>query len=282
MKTAIIIPAHNEENYIRLCLEAYISQTIKPDLLLVVDDNSTDDTAEIVASYSRLHPWIRGVHFTSESVHQPGAKVVNAFNYGKSKLKDDFDLIGKFDADIILPPNYFETVGKAFEQDPKLGLCSGLLFIEKGQEWFYESIASRSHVRGPVKLYRKTCLNAMGGLRAGLGWDTADTFLLRLHGFEMKTLPELKIKHLRPTGASYSGATAIKQGVAYRSMRYGIIISLLAALKMAWLKRSAAVVGQSIKGYRKAAREKLSYLVTVEEGRFIRKRRWQMIRRRLF
>ncbi len=282
LKTAIIIPAHNEERYIKTCLENYISQTVKPDMVLVVDDNSQDNTYAIVTSIGELHPWIKCAKYDSEAVHRPGAKVVNAFNYGMSLLGDEYDLIGKFDADVLLPENYFERVIQSYNQDPELGLCSGLLYIEQDDKWIYESIANRTHVRGPVKLYLNKCMKAMGGLRPGLGWDTADTFLVELHGYKMKTLPELKVKHLRPTGASYQGSLAIKQGMAYHNMRYGLMIAFLASLKMAWTKRSLKVIWQSLRGYFRALRDKLPYLVTSEEGRFIRKRRWKMIGQKLF
>jgi hypothetical protein len=282
LRTAIIIPAHNEESFIRACLKNYISQTVRPDLVLVVDDNSSDDTCGIVLSIGKLYPWIRCIQFDSEAMHRPGAKVVNAFNFGMSSLEDEFDLIGKFDADILLPEIYFENVLKAFEQDPELGLCSGLLYIEQDNKWTYESISNPTHVRGPVKLYRNDCLKAMGGLRAGLGWDTADTFLVRYYGFRIKILPELKVKHLRPTGTAYQSSAAFKQGIAYRNMRYGLMIAFLASLKMAWKKRSIKVIWQSLRGYFHAASEKLPYLVTKEEGRFIRKQRWSMLGQKLF
>jgi glycosyltransferase involved in cell wall biosynthesis len=282
LKTAIIIPAYNEERYIKTCLENYISQTVKPDLVLVVDDNSEDNTQQIVDSIGELHPWIRCVRYSSEAKHRPGAKVINAFSYGMSLLGDEFELIGKFDADILLPENYFDVVFQAFDQDPELGLCSGLLYIKQDDKWLYESIANRTHVRGPVKLYRKNCIRAMGGLRPGLGWDTADTFLVELHGYKMKTLPELKVKHLRPTGSSYHSSMAVKQGMAYRNMRYGLMIAFLAALKSAWTRRSLKVIWQSLRGYFGAAKDKLPYLVTSAEGRFIRKRRWKMIGQKLF
>lgn len=282
MKTVVIIPAHNEENYIRSCLDAYLSQTVKPDLLLVVDDNSSDQTALIVAEYGRENQWIQLVRYDSAAVHQPGAKVVRAFNYGLSQLNEKFEFIGKFDADIILPENYFEIVLKEFEKNPKIGLCSGLLYIKKGTDWIYEAIANKSHVRGPIKLYRISCFDAIGGLRSGIGWDTADVLLAQYYGFEIKTIPQLKVKHLRPTGASYSRTSAVIQGKAYYGLRYGVVISLLASLKMSWYKRSIALIWQSLQGYFQASRQRSQTLVTEAEGRFIRKYRWKKIWNSLF
>ena len=237
MKIGIVIPAHNEELYLVRCLESFISQTVRPQKLVVVNDNSTDGTAEIVTRYIVDHPWIHLVHLKSTAKHQPGAKVVHAFNFGHKALGENFELVGKFDADIVLPSNYFELILEHFDKNPRLGLCSGLLYIKKDSQWAYESISDKSHVRGPVKLYRKECLTAIGGLRSGLGWDTADEILAQYYGYETETISQLQVKHLRPTGSIYSRSTSIKQGRAHHNLRYGFTLSLLAALKMAVKKR---------------------------------------------
>ena len=281
MKIGIVIPAHNEELFLVRCLESFISQTIRPQKLVVVNDNSIDGTAEVVTRYIIDHPWIQLVHLKSSAAHQPGAKVVHAFNYGRAALGDDFELVGKFDADIVLPLNYFERMAEQFRKNHKLGLCSGLLHIKKDQHWAYESISDRSHVRGPVKLYRKACLSAMGGLRSGLGWDTADEILAQFYGYETKTLAELQVKHLRPTGSIYSNSPYKKQGQAHHNLRYGFTLSMLAALKMAVKKRAIAVFTGSISGYIEAKRAALPPIVSEEEGRFIRKYRWKNIRKAL-
>ena len=282
MKTGIIIPAHNEEFFIIRCLESFISQTVRPQKLVVVDDNSSDATAEIVSRYIIDHPWIQLLRLKSNAQHQPGAKVVEAFSHGYTRLEPDFDLVGKFDADIILPPNYFELLEEEFRQDPKLGLCSGLLYIKKGDQWEYEAIANKTHVRGPVKLYRKNCLEAMNGLRPGLGWDTADEILAEYYGYTSKTVAELKVKHLRPTGSVYTKTSSKKQGQAHFLMRYGFMISLLAALKMAFRKKSISELIQSLAGYLEAKKSGIVPLVDESEGRFIRQYRWKKIRKSLF
>ena len=282
MKTAIIIPAHNEETCVGLCLDSFVSQIQRPDTLLVVDDHSSDKTPEIVREYALKHPWIQLYSADSSSERQPGAKVVEAFNFGLSKLNVEYDLVGKFDADIILPEEYFSSVIRAFTEDPKLGLCSGLLYVQADGQWVYEAIASRSHVRGPVKLYRRSCLDAMNGLRAGLGWDTADALLAEYNGFNTKTLDGLKVKHLRPTGAMYKKKSSFNQGLSYYGLRYGWFISLLAAFKMAYYKRSPSVIWESLQGYFHARKTNSPRLVSQEEGRFIRKYRWKNIKSALF
>ena len=66
-------------------------------------------------------------------------------------------LFYKFDADIIFPDNYLEHVQQVFQDNSQYGLVGGLLYIERDGEWVYEGILIKSHVRGPMKAYRKEC-----------------------------------------------------------------------------------------------------------------------------
>jgi glycosyltransferase involved in cell wall biosynthesis len=52
MNYYIVIPAHNEEAFISLTLQSLISQTHLPSKVVVVNDNSTDKTAEIVLAFA--------------------------------------------------------------------------------------------------------------------------------------------------------------------------------------------------------------------------------------
>lgn len=51
MKISILIPAHNEEKNIAACIKSCLNQSRKADEILVVNDGSTDSTAEILASF---------------------------------------------------------------------------------------------------------------------------------------------------------------------------------------------------------------------------------------
>ncbi len=272
------MPAHNEAQYLQRCLDSFLAQTRKPDLLLVVDDSSTDRTSEIVQTYCAEHPWIRLVRKSSDPGHKPGAKVVRAFRYGLDQVREPFGFIGKFDADIALPPDYFERVLRAFDSRPKLGMCAGLLYLERNGKRIYEPIADRSHVRGPIKLYSAGCFKAIGGLRPAIGWDTADVLLARYHGFETITLPELEVVHLRATGQAYSAARARLQGAALYNLRYDTGLLLLSSLKMAWKRRKPLMPLRHLQGYLRARRNGPPGLLTAEEGRFARQWRWQQIR----
>lgn len=280
-RLAIIIPAHNEAEYLGRCLASFARQTRVPDQLIVVDDHSTDRTGAIARAFAEQHPWARVVRHTSSAEHQPGPKVVRAFQFGIRQLEGSFTHVGKFDADVVLPEDYFERVLQAFAGNPSLGMCAGHLYIPSGSEWVYENIAKPSHIRGPIKCYSKACYEAIGGLRPFMGWDTADVLLARYHGFEAQTLPGLQAQHLRPTGGAYSVSHARRQGEALYHLRYGLLLAVLAATKMAWKRGNLRVLVHTLGGYFHARRNPTDRMLSMAEGRFARQYRWKGIRARL-
>ncbi len=281
MRISIIIPAHNEASYLSACLDSFADQTLIPEEVIVVDDNSSDTTFKIASDYAKKFSWISVLQRSSVDEHIPGKKVVDTFNFGLQHVSD-YDLIGKFDADIILPPNYFESILNHFQSNWKLGMCSGLLYIKKDDDWVYEAIADKNHIRGPIKLYHKACFNKIEGLRPGVGWDTVDVLLAKYHGFETNTDASLKVKHLRPTGHGYSSQNHQAKGEALYKMRYGIVLTKIAALKMALQSKSITLYLLVIFGYLKSVIQQHSKFITKEEGIFIRKYRWKGILSKLF
>ena len=257
MQVSIIIPFHNEATHIERTLNSFVAQHRRPDVLLLVDDSSTDESPKIAAEFAQAYPFIELIHRSGDHSKSPGAKVIQAFNFGLSTLKE-YDLIGKFDADILLPPNYFETCIRAFEQQPDLGMYSGLLYVKRNDQLQYEAIANFDHVRGPLKLYSKSCFQAIGGLISCLGWDSIDTLLAEARGFSVETNPGLIVEHMRPTSDEYATKDYyLKRGESYYQIGYDLFISLMSALKMAWRKRSLSLFILLLRGYSRASQKGL-------------------------
>ena len=281
MRIAVIIPAYNEADLIAKTLDSLLAQSYKAEIIIVVDDGSTDDTPKIIASYSEKHPEIQLVEKNSEAAHLPGSKVVQAFNYGLKHLKSDYDLLCKFDADLIFPADYLKTVTQAFEQNPKLGMYGGFCYVERNGSWELENLTNKDHIRGALKCYRKACFEAIGGLKTAMGWDTLDELLAQYHGWEVATNTSLQVKHLKPTGHTYSAKAKYKQGEAFYGMRYGFLLTGIASAKLAMRKKSLRLFKNYLSGYLRAKQKHLPFLVSEKEGVFIRKLRWKKIREKL-
>jgi glycosyltransferase involved in cell wall biosynthesis len=109
---SIVIPACNEERYIKACLDAIAAQTIKPDEVIVVDNNSTDKTIQIAKDYK----FVKILHEPRQ--HQVFAQATG-FNAASS------DILGRIDADSILSTDWVAQVKKIFTNEPNTVAITG-------------------------------------------------------------------------------------------------------------------------------------------------------------
>jgi glycosyltransferase involved in cell wall biosynthesis len=282
MKIYIIIPAHNEAKYISKTLDSLLNQSFKATKILVVDDSSTDDTLAVLKSYSESNEAISCITKPSVGGHNPGSKVIEAFNFGLQQLDDSYDIICKYDADLIFPSNYLEAVVGTFQESSKIGMAGGFCYIEKNGEWTLENLTNKDHIRGALKAYTKSCFSKIGGLKSAMGWDTVDEIIAQYHGFQIVTLENLHVQHLKPTGNKYAKKAGLKQGEAFYRMRYGSFLTQVAALKLAFKKHSIYYYFECISGYKLAKKNKAPFLLSQEEGEFLRTLRKKGIRKKLF
>ena len=282
MNYYIIIPTYNEEKFISLTLQSIVEQTVLPSKVVVVNDGSTDKTVEIVNSFVEKYSFISVVNKSSDAIHLPGSKVIQAFQKGLETLDDNYDIIVKIDADLIFPSNYFETIIKHFQSDERIGMVGGFCYIEKNGDWILENLTDKDHIRGALKAYKKEAFKEIGGLKPAMGWDTVDELLCKFYNWKVVTDESLHVKHLKPTGASYNKAARYKQGEAFYSLGYGFFITAIASLKLAMRKGKPLLFMDYIKGFWKAKAAKKPLLVTNEQAKFIRNYRWKKIKEKLF
>lgn len=278
----LVIPIHNEDAFLESTLNCIINQTLLPKKVILVNDNSTDSSETIINRFCSENSMFQKLTIVSSTDHMPGSKVINAFNKGKALLDENFDFISKLDADIILPENYFEAIALHFNNNTRIGVCGGFIYEQHNSgQWILNHPMDKDHVRGAIKAYSKSCFKAIGGLKNVMGWDTVDELLSRFHGFITHTDPSLMVKHLRPTGKAYNAKAKRLQGKAMYTMRYGFTITCIASLKMAWKNKSIKSFWNNILGFIEAAQNNTDYIVTVEEGIFIRSLRWKNIKQKI-
>jgi len=294
MKFLIVITAHNEEENILPCLESLKNQTFQDFKCVIVNDGSTDKTQEIVERFIQIPNTKYQILNLTQSEHQPGAKVVRTFNKGlETENLENFDVVCKFDADIIFPENYLEKINEVYEKNPKAGMVSGLVYIKKGfdsaqpdkndfttlqlhdftnqNDWIFENLSSKNHVRGPIKSYRKELFLKMKGLRAVLGWDNIDVMLCKMHGFETVTVKELWVKHLRPTAYKYKSQKAQKLGEYFYNIGLNFPLATISSGKSSLKNKSVSEFFITMKSFLK---QKNPRVLSQEEIAFIRNLRW--------
>ena len=274
----VITPARNEAKYIRRTLASMLAQTDRPAQWVIVDDGSSDETAQIVAEAAAAHPWITLVRAPDRGERVVGAGVVEAFNAGLAVVEDQRSaFICKLDADLVLPDDYFARLVGYFERDPRLGVACGPVIEEvDGQR-----VALRHEpemVFGAAKFFRRACFEEIGGLERAIGWDGIDCYQAMRRGWRTQTIadPRLEILHLRRMGTSHK---TILHGCARRGrgLHYNRAHPLwvLASAGYRMLDRPFVVAGLCVRvGSRDAAASRAPRIADVEFERFLR--RWQL------
>jgi poly-beta-1,6-N-acetyl-D-glucosamine synthase len=202
-KYVVITPVRDEEEYLPCSIKSIVSQTVRPQEWIIVNDGSKDRTGEIIDEAARNHPWIQAVHRKDRGYRKWGAGIIEAFFDGFNSLScQDWEFMSKLDGDLSFEPTYFERAFQKFRDNANIGIGGGTLYhFEKGQK-----VVERGpvfHVRGGAKIFRRACWEAIGGLWIGPGSDTVDEVKANMLGWTTMSFPDLQMLHHRPTGASW-------------------------------------------------------------------------------
>lgn len=201
-KYLLITPVRDEEKYIIKMVDSILRQGVLPTRWIIIDDGSIDRTLSILEQYKQKHFFIDVLSLPRNTERQPGGEGVI-----EKALKmvnvDDYDLIARFDADIVLDSDYIIKIMEEFNNDPTLGIAGGGLYIIRNGKEILEKVPEY-HVRGALKMYRRNCFKDIGGLDADIGWDTIDEVRAWMHGWKTRSFFLYKGIHLRPTGNGVS------------------------------------------------------------------------------
>lgn len=196
----IITPAKDEAGHLPTLIESVIAQTHRPLEFTIVDDGSSDETATIADYYAERHRWIRAIHCSGGQSRQRGAPVVRAFNVGLQSTQPVGEFVVKLDADLFIPPHYFEWIALTFRYEPKTGIAGGVVLTNYGRRWALDRVSINT-VHGAAKSYRRACLESIGGLIPSMGWDGIDEYAARVRGWNVHVLTELQVLHYKPRGS---------------------------------------------------------------------------------
>jgi cellulose synthase/poly-beta-1,6-N-acetylglucosamine synthase-like glycosyltransferase/peptidoglycan/xylan/chitin deacetylase (PgdA/CDA1 family) len=190
---SIIVPAYNEREGIAAAVRSIAAGDHPGGIeVIVVDDGSTDGTAEIVESL-RL-PNVR-------LVRKPNAGKVSALNTGLALARHE--LVVMVDGDTILEPDAVRRLVQPFA-DPQVGAVAGNVKVGNRRgliaKWqhieyvigfnldrrFYESLRCMSTVPGAIGAFRRSALRYAGGLTEDtLAEDTDITMALGRAGWKV-------------------------------------------------------------------------------------------------
>ena len=181
MTISLIICAYNEEKYIGRCLESALN--CAPDNLteiLVINNASTDKTAEVAAKYPNVRV-----------INEPNKGLTKARQRGLMEAKGE--ILAYVDADSQLPANWFEIINREFTKNPSLVFLSGpYIYYDTPawQKWMVHWLYWRSLARviywftgymatGGNMVMSKQALEKIGGFDTSIAFYGEDTDIAR-------------------------------------------------------------------------------------------------------
>ncbi|WP_341256959.1 glycosyltransferase family 2 protein [Gordonia malaquae] len=197
---SVVIPMYNEQDEIGSCLDALIDQTRAADEILVVDNNSTDESAAIVAEIATAHPTVRLIH---ES--EPGCHAARAAGYDAASG----DVIARTDADTRVDSRWLEAIESFFtsERGDEFAAVGGVatmydvppfpMFAERPLPAAAADGIEVSSFSGPNHALRKTAWQAVRDsvTRRQDVWEDLDLSLaLTERGKKIFLDPNMKVK----------------------------------------------------------------------------------------
>jgi len=248
-KYILVTAAKNEEKYIGNTLKSVTSQSILPLKWIIINDGSTDSTAEIIKEYIDKFPFIELINNESKEKRN-FASQANLLNLGFNSIKkSEFDFVSTLDADITFESDYYENIIKEFSNNPRLGIGGGSFFEFIDDEWKIIPTVKHS-VRGAVQFFRKKCFVDIGEklipMKYG-GFDTVAEVLARKNGWEVQTFQNYKVYHHRRQGTGGAGIYKVRfrGGLVEYSVGYHPFYQLLKCINR--LREKPYIIGSLLR-----------------------------------
>ncbi|HEX6229835.1 MAG TPA: glycosyltransferase [Solirubrobacterales bacterium] len=212
---SVVVPAYNAEAFLAEAIESVLAQTLADLELVIVDDGSTDRTAEIVAEYARRD---RQVVFERQANQGQAA----AANRGVALARAP--LIARLDADDLAMPDRLKRQHDFFAANPAVGLLGGAVaFIDEEGRVFAQvrypladaEIRRRLESGNPfvqsAVMFRRSAFERVGGYRPGFDLaEDVDLWLRIAEHFELANLPHEVVAYRVHAGQSSERALELQ------------------------------------------------------------------------
>jgi len=199
-KISVVVPVYNAEKYIAQALDSLISQTLPPDEIIVVNDGSTDGSAEVVASFaSRV-----------KLVSQENSGTANARNRGLQESTGD--LLAFLDADDFWDPRKLASQKAVLDSNPAMEsvFCLARQFYSpdlapEKQSLIRKEDRDLAAYTTPAMLIRRGSFFRIGLFRAGLQGAVDMEWMIRAREGNLRTSIIRECLYFRRIHADNSG-----------------------------------------------------------------------------
>jgi biofilm PGA synthesis N-glycosyltransferase PgaC len=248
----VITPARDEAENLPRLEASLASQTVRPRSWTIVDNGSTDGTAEVAAAAAAEHDWVRVLSLPGSPSADRGGAVVRALHAAIDVVAvDPAQILVNVDADISMDADFFERLLAEFAVDPALGIASGSAFELQDGVWRQRHVTG-STVWGATRAYRWECLQEILPFEERIAWDGVDELKANVGGWTTRAFEEIPFRHHRREGERDGAAWRARsnQGRAAYYLGYRPWYLVLRSL---WNARQDASALAMISGFAEAA-----------------------------
>ena len=210
-----------------------------PNLLLFVDDNSSDNTCSIIKDYMQSFSWIKLSTFKDEKADDFPMHFSRVRSFTVDTLIEvcrlenvEYDFVGILDADMHLENDFYAKMTDELNKDNQLGIVSAMIFEPLDENLYYQKKSRIDQPGGATLMFRKQCLIDIGGVPSNMyPEDTIMNALADLRNWKSRRLKKVTAIQRRRT----SSARGIKKGFIYEGekvyfLRYNLIYVIIRAL----------------------------------------------------
>lgn len=239
-KYILLTVAKNESKFLQRVIDSLANQTIKPALWLYLDDNSTDNSLQLVEQNKTKHKWIQIAKFPKKGKRDLLFHYAEICVYGFNKLlqqaskkKLAYSYIGLLDGDIMLQNNYYELLISEFEKDKTKGILSGgIYYYNKHSELILEK-RHKDNPSGGARLWKKSVFTKTKGYSITPSPDTVANIKSSNLGFKNEQISNIKAIQLRRTNSAQGFWKGyLNVGKANYYLGYPTKIAFLKSLKL--------------------------------------------------
>jgi glycosyltransferase involved in cell wall biosynthesis len=220
LRVSVIIPTYNRSEYLHQALESIFTQSVSPFEIIIVDDGSTDNTADIVRVFGPKVRYFRQDHKGVSAARNLGLEVAQG------------EIIAWLDADDLWEPNFLATLVPLLAADQRLDAAycgyvhidtTGNILPQSSQvvvspSELFSSLVDTNFIATPAIIARKRCYEQVGNFDTSLGMcEDYDMWLRFATRFIVLGLPTPMVK------IRVHENNTLKDTTAFAQFRLGVI-----------------------------------------------------------
>jgi hypothetical protein len=244
----LVTPVKNEKAMLESLRDCVLSQTLKPQAWILVNDESSDGSLEEIRQWCLSDDSIRITESKDHALlpwYRYGAVVAVGVREALGVLPGEFshEYVGVLDADTCVEANYFRSLIEAMQKDNRSMISTGLISTINGSLHEQKPLP-----RGCARVYRASFLRELGGFPLTPAPDTVLEVKAANRGHTLLVIPGARGIHRRGSTTATGHSGNVTMGIIHHALGMDFASALLVGVLLG-TSRGFSSSHYYIKGY---------------------------------